>query len=149
MITPRCVHRRTKIENCQGCPPVVQCNLLRKDSKKRGKSFYGYKNHINTDAKFKLIRARHDSQVLDDMVKTSAANTSSDLYADTAPRKQSVIHTVHEVAAPRREVRSFRRNGMESRNEVFRRIGLRWQTHRGCINLEFQRTRLCHPVRSC
>src|SRR3979411_859504 len=41
-------------------------------TKKHGKSFYGYKNHVNADARYKLIRrygvsdaAVHDSQKLD------------------------------------------------------------------------------------
>jgi IS5 family transposase len=41
-------------------------------TKKHGKSFFGYKNHVNADAKHKLIRryevtdaAVHDSQALD------------------------------------------------------------------------------------
>lgn len=62
-------------------------------TKKHSKSYYGYKNHINADAKYKFIRAYkitdaavHDSKVLDDLVKTGAANTSSDLYADSAYR---------------------------------------------------------------
>ena len=64
-------------------------------TKKHGKSFYGYKNHINADAKYKLIRAYkvtdasvHDSQALDDLVEAGAANTSSDLYADSAYRSE-------------------------------------------------------------
>jgi IS5 family transposase len=60
-------------------------------TKKHGKSFYGYKNHGNADAKHKLIRqydvtdARvHDSQKFDGLV--NQANTSADVYADSAYR---------------------------------------------------------------
>lgn len=58
-------------------------------TKKHGKSFFGYKNHVNADARHKLIRdynatdaSVHDSQKLDGLLNT--ANTSRDVYADSA-----------------------------------------------------------------
>ena len=60
-------------------------------TKKHGKSFYGYKNHVNADAKRKLIRqyevtdaSVHDSQQFDGLL--NQANTSADVYADSAYR---------------------------------------------------------------
>ena len=60
-------------------------------TKKHGKSFYGYKNHVNADAKHKLIRhyevtdaSVHDSQKFDGLL--NKANTSADVYADSAYR---------------------------------------------------------------
>jgi IS5 family transposase len=60
-------------------------------TKKHGKSFFGYKNHVNADAKHKLIRryevtdaAVHDSQALDALL--TKGNTSSDVFADSAYR---------------------------------------------------------------
>jgi IS5 family transposase len=60
-------------------------------TKKHGHSFFGYKNHVNADAKHKLIRryevsdaAVHDSQKLDRLL--SKANTSADVFADRAYR---------------------------------------------------------------
>jgi IS5 family transposase len=60
-------------------------------TKKHGKSFYGYKNHVNADAKHKLIRqydvtdaSVHDSQKFDRLLNKS--NTSRDVYADSAYR---------------------------------------------------------------
>src|SRR6476469_4526207 len=60
-------------------------------TKKHGKSFYGYKNHVNADARHKLIRqydvtdaSVHDSQKFDGLL--NQANTSSDVYADSAYR---------------------------------------------------------------
>jgi IS5 family transposase len=60
-------------------------------TKKHGRSFFGYKNHVNADARHKLIReygvtdaSVHDSQKLDDLL--NKANTSSDVYADSAYR---------------------------------------------------------------
>jgi transposase, IS5 family len=60
-------------------------------TKKHGKSFFGYKNHVNADARHKLIRqydvtdaSVHDSQKFDGLL--NQANTSSDVYADSAYR---------------------------------------------------------------
>ena len=62
-------------------------------TKKHGKSFYGYKNHVNADAKHKLIRqydvtdaSVHDSQQFDGLL--NQANTSADVYADSAYRSE-------------------------------------------------------------
>jgi transposase, IS5 family len=58
-------------------------------TKKHGKSFYGYKNHVNADAKRKLIRqyevtdaSVHDSQKFDELL--NQGNTSADVYGDSA-----------------------------------------------------------------
>ena len=60
-------------------------------TKKHNKSFFGYKNHVNADAKHKLIRrydvsdaSVHDSQKLDGLL--NKANTSQEVYADSAYR---------------------------------------------------------------
>ena len=60
-------------------------------TKKHGKSFFGYKNHVNADARHKLIRrydvtdaSVHDSQKFDALM--NQANTSADVYADSAYR---------------------------------------------------------------
>ena len=60
-------------------------------TKKHGRSFFGYKNHVNADAKHKLIRryevtdaAVHDSQALDALL--SKSNTSTNVFADSAYR---------------------------------------------------------------
>src|SRR5512143_773187 len=60
-------------------------------TKKHGRSFFGYKNHVNADARHKLIRdygvsdaSLHDSQAFDDLL--NKGNTSSKVYADSAYR---------------------------------------------------------------
>ena len=60
-------------------------------TKKHGKSFYGYKNHVNADARHKLVRqydvtdaSVHDSQKFDGLLNKT--NTSADVYADSAYR---------------------------------------------------------------
>src|SRR3979490_1857788 len=64
-------------------------------TKKHGKSFFGYKNHVNADAKHKLIRryevtdaAVHDSQKLEALL--SKGNTSADVFADSAYRSAEI-----------------------------------------------------------
>ena len=58
-------------------------------TKKHGKSYYGYKNHVDVDRKNKLIRryaesdaSVHDSQKLDELLDKS--NTSAEVWADSA-----------------------------------------------------------------
>jgi IS5 family transposase len=60
-------------------------------TKKHGRSLFGYKNHVNADARHKLIRdytvsdaSAHDSQAFDELV--NRGNTSRDVYADSAYR---------------------------------------------------------------
>jgi len=64
-------------------------------TKKHGQSFFGYKNHVNADAKHKLIRhyavtdaAVHDSQKLADLL--SRGNTSNDVFGDSAYRSAEI-----------------------------------------------------------
>jgi IS5 family transposase len=59
-------------------------------TKKNGKAFYGYKNHISVDVKHKLIRsyavtnaAQNDSQVFEQILSD---NTSKSIWADSAYR---------------------------------------------------------------
>ena len=64
-------------------------------TKKHGRSFFGYKNHVNADAKHKLIRhyavsdaAVHDSQELDGLL--DKGNTCNDVFADSAYRSTEI-----------------------------------------------------------
>jgi transposase, IS5 family len=64
-------------------------------TKKHGESFFGYKNRINADARHKLIRrygvtnaSVHDSRKFDRLV--NKANTSADVYADSAYRSAEI-----------------------------------------------------------
>jgi IS5 family transposase len=68
-------------------------------TKKHGKSFYGYKNHVNADAKHKLIRrydvsdaAVHDSQKLDALL--IKGNTSDAVFGDSAYRSAETEATL-------------------------------------------------------
>lgn len=62
---------------------------------KAGVNRFGYKNHINVDAKHKLIRkytvtdaATHDSQAIDELLDED--NTNKDTYADSAYRSAAI-----------------------------------------------------------
>jgi len=64
-------------------------------TKKHGKSHYGYKNHVNVDGRYKLIRryhvtdaALHDSQAVDELLMR--ANTASGVWADAAYRSEEI-----------------------------------------------------------
>jgi IS5 family transposase len=64
-------------------------------TKKHGKSYFGYKNHVNADASHKLIRdyevtdaAVHDSRVLDALL--DKGNTCKDVFADSAYRSAEI-----------------------------------------------------------
>ncbi len=69
--------------------------------KKNGKSYYGYKNHVNVDVKHKLIRGYavtdasvHDSQVFGDLLHED--NRSRDVYADSAYRSEESLKMLRE-----------------------------------------------------
>lgn len=60
-------------------------------TKKHGKTYFGYKNHVSIDRENKLVRhfevtdaAVHDSQVFDTLLDET--NTSADVWADSAYR---------------------------------------------------------------
>lgn len=60
-------------------------------TKKNDRSYFGYKNHVNADAKHKLIREyavspanEHDSEAFDDVMCKDS--NSKDIYADSAYR---------------------------------------------------------------
>jgi len=74
-------------------------------AKKNGKNYFGYKNHIEVDAKHKLVRkydvtdaSVHDSNVFENLLDTK--NSSRDVWADSAYRSQKKLDQL--------ESRSFR-----------------------------------------
>jgi IS5 family transposase len=92
-------------------------------TKKHGKSFYGYKNHVNADAKHKLIRryevsdaAVHDSQKLDGLL--NKGNTSQDVFADSAYRSAETEATLKARGFKSRiHVRAARRHPLSKTQE--------------------------------
>jgi IS5 family transposase len=70
-------------------------------TKKHGKSYYGYKNHLSVDAAHKLVRkyevtdaAVHDSQVFEPLL--DGANTGSLVWADSAYRSEETERLLRE-----------------------------------------------------
>jgi IS5 family transposase len=70
-------------------------------TQKNGVSHHGYKNHVSVDREDKLIRrwqvsdaALHDSQVFDELL--DPANTSADVWADSAYRSQEREATLRD-----------------------------------------------------
>ena len=69
-------------------------------TKKNGKAYYGYKNHVSVDVKHKFIRnyavtdaARHDSQVFEQLL---TANRSKDVWGDSAYRSAERVEQLAE-----------------------------------------------------
>ena len=84
-------------------------------TKKHGRSFFGYKNHVNADAKHKLIRqygvtnaAVHDSQELDGLL--DKGNTCNDVFADSAYRSAKIESKLRASGYKSRIHRRGRRN---------------------------------------
>ena len=70
-------------------------------TKKNGKTYYGYKNHIEIDAKHKFVRryavtdaAVHDSNVFEELLDQK--NSSRDVWADSAYRSQDKLEKLEK-----------------------------------------------------
>src|SRR5262249_32996188 len=121
-------------------------------TKKHGKSFYGYKNHVNADAKHKLIRryevsdaAVHDSQKLDGLL--NRGNTSQDVFADSAYRSAEIEATLKARGFNSRiHVRAARRCSIFA-NAAFTSTRGEKQRETPCTRLARKRT--TPPVRGC
>src|SRR3954452_18456093 len=91
------VQRNSRAENTaikDGDPPIAwtpnkraQKDIDARWTKKHGKSYFGYKNHVNIDRKHKLMRrytvtnaAVHDSQTLE--ARLDPHNTASEVWAE-------------------------------------------------------------------
>ena len=84
-------------------------------TKKHDRSFFGYKNHVNADAKYKLIRryevtdaSVHDSQKLDGLL--NKGNTSAEVFADSAYRSTEIEAQLRASGYKSRIYRRGRRN---------------------------------------
>jgi len=106
IIQSPCQHN-TRVENKQikeGQTPTSfienPCKSRQKDTDarwvtKQGKRSFGYKNHLNVDVKYKLIRkhevtdaAVHDSQAIESLLDRE--NTNADIFGDSAYRSQAI-----------------------------------------------------------
>ena len=90
---------------------------------KRKHNYFGYKNHINADAKHKFIRkyevtnaATHDGQVLDELL--DERNTNKDVYADSAYRSEAISRTLRsEGYRDRIHRRAYRNRPLSRRSQ--------------------------------
>ncbi len=105
-------------------------------TKKNGKSFYGYKNHISVDVKHKLIRnfsvtsaEVHDSKVFSELL--DPGNTSRDVWADSAYRSQKHIDGLQETGyrehlqrkgSRNRKLTEWEKQGNHTRSKIRSRV---------------------------
>src|SRR5262249_5322508 len=98
-------------------------------TQRHGRRFFGYKNHVNADAKHKLIRryqvtdaAVHDSQKLDELL--TKGNTSADVFGDSAYRSREVEERLRAgglavfMCGPLANARSRKRKRMRTATEA-------------------------------
>lgn len=71
-------------------------------TKKNNKTFYGYKNHVNTDVKHKFVRdydvtdaSVHDSNVFEGLL--DGKNSSRDVWADSAYRSEEKLKELEKL----------------------------------------------------
>ncbi len=90
-------------------------------TKKNGKTFFGYKNHVAVDVKHKLIRgyavtdaAQHDSKVFETIISD---NTSKDIWADSAYRSEERLDRLKEDGFREHIQRKGCRNRKLTKNE--------------------------------
>jgi transposase, IS5 family len=105
-------------------------------TKKHGRSYYGYKNHVSIDRRHKLVRrytvtdaARHDSQELDGLL--DPGNTAADVWADSAYRSAEIEEKraerglksrIHRRAARHRPLTPREQRGNTTRSRVRARV---------------------------
>lgn len=105
-------------------------------TKKNGKSYYGYKNHISVDVKHKLIRRVrvtgaqvHDSQVFDELLDEN--NTSRAVWADSAYRSQEQLEKLHKTGyrehiqrkgSHHRKLTKWEQQGNRTRSKIRSRV---------------------------
>jgi len=104
--------------------------------KKNGKNYYGYKNHVSVDVKYKLIRgyavtdaAVHDSQVFEELLDEH--NSSRDVYADSAYRSEESMKRLEELkfrehlqrkGCKNRKLTKWEQQGNRTRSKIRSRI---------------------------
>jgi transposase, IS5 family len=105
-------------------------------TKKHGRSHFGYKNHVNVDAKHKLVRrysvtdaSVHDSRQLDGLLDRS--NTSREVFADSAYRSagtqaklrlRGFVSRIHTRAARNHPLSDVQLNANQRRSQVRVRV---------------------------
>lgn len=104
-------------------PKAAQKDTDARWTKKHGQSYFGYKNHVQTDVKYKFIRdyavtdaSVHDSQVFVDLL--DPANTSADVYADSAYRSEDSVARLEDLwYRPRLQRKGHRNQPLSAREK--------------------------------
>jgi transposase, IS5 family len=105
-------------------------------TKKHGRGYYGYKNHVGIDRRHKLVRrytvtdaARHDSQELEALLDPD--NTASGVWADSAYRSAAIEKSlaergctsrIHRRPARNRPLTAREQRGNTTRSRVRARV---------------------------
>ena len=105
-------------------------------AKKNGKTFFGYKNHIAIDVKYKFIRnyrvtdaGTHDSNVFEELLDSN--NTSRDVWADSAYRsaeklaylkEQGYREHIQRKGSRNRKLTKWEQGGNRTRSKVRSRV---------------------------
>jgi len=105
-------------------------------TKKHGKSYYGYKNHISIDKEHKLIRryavtdaSVHDSQVFDELLDKE--NSGRSVWADSAYRSEAreerlrelgYKSRIHQKGSSRRQLNQKEQDANNRRSKVRARV---------------------------
>jgi IS5 family transposase len=107
-------------------------------TKSHGRGFFGYENHVNADAKHKLIRhyavtdaAVHDSQELDGLL--DEGNTCNDVFADSPYRSAEIEAKLRASGYNSRIHRRARRNHALSLAQVRANRAKSRISHRACV----------------
>ena len=105
-------------------------------TRKNGKGFFGYKNHISVDVKHKLIREYavtpanvHDSNVFEELLDPN--NSSKDVWADSAYRSEKAIKALENVGyrehlqrkgSRKRKLTKWEQQGNRTRSKIRSRV---------------------------
>ena len=105
-------------------------------TKKNGKSFFGYKNHISVDVKHKFIRKYavtsaevHDSNIFEELLDPD--NTCRDIYADSAYRSAEKLkqlknngyrERINRKGTRNRKLTEWEKRGNRTKSKIRSRI---------------------------
>lgn len=97
-------------------------------TKKGNNSYYGYKNHINADAQYKLIRTYettsaevHDSQILE--MLTECLNSIPVLWADSAYMSERILNFLKEKGMePRINEKAYKNKPLTEEQKAENRV---------------------------
>lgn len=115
---------------------AAQKDIHARWTKKHGKSYFGYKDHVAVDVKHKLIRnyvttdaSVHDSNHFEELL--DAENTSADVWADSAYRSQEHLKNISDMGFREhiqrkgnrgRELTEWEKRGNRTRSRIRSRV---------------------------